>query len=99
MNAGKRTLLLAMSAILFAWGGPLFARGFIESLELLDQIRPGVTTTEEVIKLLGPPANVMKFPWQGIESMEYDSYRRLKISIAIGNDGKVRHVLRRTLTF
>ena len=61
MNAGKRSFLLAMSAVLLAWGGPSFAaRGFIENLALLDQIRPGVTTSEEVVKLLGPPANVMK---------------------------------------
>jgi hypothetical protein len=99
MNTGKRTLLLAMSAVLFAWGGPLFARGYIESLELLDQIRPGVTTADEVSKLLGPPANTMRFPSRGIESMEYDARGRLKISISIGKDGTVRDVVRRTLSF
>jgi hypothetical protein len=100
MNTVRRTLLLAMSAVLFAWGGSSFAaRGFIDNLALLDQIRPGVTTSEEVVKLLGPPANIMKFPKQGIETMEYDSYDRLKISISIGNDGKVRDITRRTPSF
>ena len=99
MDAGKRTLLLTMAAVLFAWAGTSLARGFIESLALLDQIRPGVTTADEVVKLLGPPANIMRFPSQGIDSMEYDSYDRLKISIAIGNDGKVRDVVRRTPSF
>jgi hypothetical protein len=99
MNTGKRTFLLAMSSLLFAWGGPLSARGYIESLELLDQIRPGVTTADEVRKLLGPPANIMKFPSQGIESMEYDARGRLNISISIGKDGKVRDVVRRTPSF
>jgi hypothetical protein len=100
MNAERRSLLIALSAILFAWGGSSFAaRGFIESLALLDQIRPGVTTSEEVVKLLGPPANIMKFPSQGIETLEYESYNRLQISIAIGKDGKVRDVTRRTPSF
>jgi len=100
VNTGRRSLLLAMSAVLFAWAGSSYAaRGFIESLALLDQIRPGVTTAEEVVKLLGPPANIMKFPSQGIESMEYQSYDRLNISIAIGKDGKVRDITRRTPSF
>ncbi|HUN67167.1 MAG TPA: hypothetical protein VMU46_00085 [Burkholderiales bacterium] len=100
MNAGKRRLLLAFTAILLAWGGSSFAaRGFIDKLEILDQIRPGVTTAEEVTKLLGPPANVMKFPSQGIETLEYTSYDRLQISIAIGSDGKVRDITRRTPSF
>jgi len=100
MNIGKRALLLAISAMLLAWGGPsLAARGFIDKLEILDQIRPGVTTADEVVKLLGPPANIMKFPSQGIETMEYQSYDRLNISIAIGKDGKVRDLTRRTPSF
>ena len=100
MNTVRRTLLLAMSAVLLAWGGSSYAaRGFIDSLALLDQIRPGVTTAEEVTKLLGPPANIMKFPKQGFDSWEYDSYDRLKISISIGTDGKVRDVVRRTPSF
>lgn len=100
MNTGRRTLLLAMSAVMFAWGGWSYAaRGFIEKLELLEQIRPGVTTADEVVKLLGPPANIMKFPSQGIETLEYFSYHRLNISIAIGRDGKVRDVTRRTPSF
>ena len=100
MNTGKRTLLLAMAALLLSWGGLSFAaRGFIESLAVLDQIRPGVTTAEEVTKLLGPPANIMKFPSQGIETLEYTSYDRLNISIAIGPDGKVRDITRRTPSF
>jgi hypothetical protein len=58
-----------------------------------------VTTSDEVVKLLGPPANVMKFPSQGIETLEYFSYDRLQISISVGNDGKVRDITRRTPSF
>jgi hypothetical protein len=58
-----------------------------------------VTTADEVRKLLGPPANVQRFPSQGIESLEYDGRGRLKISISIGQDGRVRDVVRRTLSF
>ena len=99
MNRERRHLLVALLAGAAFCGTAFAANGFIDNLELLDQIRPGVTTAEEVRKLLGPPANVMKFPSQGIESLEYDARGRLKISISVGTDGKVRDVVRRTLSF
>jgi len=88
-----------MLAVVCVWGGTALASGFINSLEVLDQIRPGVTTADEVRKLLGAPANVLKFPSQGIETLEYDSHNQTKVSISIGKDGKVRDVVRRRLSF
>jgi len=99
MNAGRRLLLIVIMAGTAAWAATVSAAGFIDRLEVLDQIRPGVTTAEQVRTLLGPPANVLKFPSQGIETLEYDSHNQTKISISIGPDGKVRDVVRRRLSF
>lgn len=99
MNAKRRHLLVAMVAGLSAWGGAAVAAGFIDNPAVLDQIRPGVTTADEVRKLLGAPGNVLKFPSQGIESLEYDTHGQTKVSISIGKDGKVRDVVRRRLSF
>jgi hypothetical protein len=99
MNAGRSILVTLLLAGITVPGLALAANGFVDDPGLLDQIRPGATTAEEVNKLLGPPANIQKFPSQGIESMEYGGRGRLMISISIGRDGKVRDVLRRTLSF
>jgi outer membrane protein assembly factor BamE (lipoprotein component of BamABCDE complex) len=99
MKAIRRHLLVALLAGLCAWSGAAIASGFIDNPAIVDQIRPGVTTADEVRKLLGAPANVLKFPSQGVESLEYDTHGQTKISISIGKDGKVRDVVRRRLSF
>jgi len=90
--------LAALLAALLA-GCALAAGGRVESLALLDKIRPGVTTAQEVRELLGPPANTMYFPARGLHSLQYearDYSDRLVISISFGSDGIVREVLRLT---
>lgn len=95
MKPGKMLFLLAMLALLAA-GSALAANGRVESLDLLDKIKPGVTTAQQVRDLLGPPANTMQFPARGIETLEYEAsdFGRLMISISVGGDGVVREVLR-----
>ena len=92
MNAGVRKVVLAVSAALLAFAGPSFADGFLKSLDPLAKIQPGVTTAEQVRQLLGAPVNVMHFPNQGYDAMQYGTYNRVVISVAIGADGKVRDV-------
>ena len=93
MEIGKRTLQLLLSAALLAFAASPSAQ-FLKSLDVLDKIKPGVTTSEEVRQLLGPPANTMRFPKQGYDAMQYDTYDRVVISVEIGTDGKVREVKR-----
>ena len=69
---------------------------------LREFIKPGVTTAEEVEKLLGKAGRRMSFPRQGIDSLEYEM--RLYgdvwvVSIAITPDNKVRDVQRRKINF
>ena len=95
MKLGK-WLSATSLAMLFA-GSALAGGGRVESLDLLDKIRPGVTTAQQVRELLGPPANTMPFPARGLDSLEYearDYSDQLVISISIGSDGIVREVMR-----
>ena len=92
MKYRKRTLLLVIAAALITFAGSSFADRFLKSLDLLAKIHPGVTTAEEVRQVLGQPANVVSFPKQGYDAMQYDTYNRVVISISIGSDGKVRDV-------
>jgi hypothetical protein len=93
----KKTLM----AVLLAWSALALARGHLESMDLLNRIRPGVTTAEEVRQILGQPATVMRFPREGIETMEYegrDLGTSVRISISIGSNGVVRDIKRMTQT-
>jgi hypothetical protein len=88
---------LSLASLLFCWSAVLFAHGMLDSLASLDQIKPGVTRAEEVRKILGAPARTLNFPARGIQALEYDARdggRRLVVSIAVGNDGIVRDILR-----
>ena len=91
----KKWLLAASLAMLVAGGA--FASGRIESLDLLDKIRPGVTTAQQVRELFGPPARTLSFPARGLQALEYearDYSNSLVISISFGSDGVVREVMR-----
>jgi outer membrane protein assembly factor BamE (lipoprotein component of BamABCDE complex) len=85
-------LLTALSLLAAA---PAFARGNIQNPELLDRIKPGVTTAQEVEQILGPPANRSSFPRLGYDSMDYvmrlwtDIY---DVGVLVGKDGVVRDV-------
>ena len=90
-------ILVAFAALALLSAVPAFARGFIQSPELLDKIRPGVTTAQEVEQILGAPANRSAFPRLELTSMDYvmkvwtDTY---DVGVMIGKDGVVREVQR-----
>ena len=78
-------------------GSVAYAQGRIDQPERLNQIRLGVTTDVQVEQLLGKPARRMKFPREGIDSMEYhmrDGGEQWLISIAIKRDGKEKGTVR-----
>jgi outer membrane protein assembly factor BamE (lipoprotein component of BamABCDE complex) len=87
----------ALAAIVLLAGAPAFARGFLQSPEILDKIKPGVTTAQDVEQILGPPANRSQFPRLGLVSMDYvtrvgtDVY---DIGVMITKDGVVKEVQR-----
>ena len=89
-------IVAALAAIVLLAGAPAFARGFLVSPEILDQIKPG-TTAQQVEQILGPPANRSHFPRLGLESMDYvtrvgtDVY---DIGVMITRDGVVKEVQR-----
>ena len=90
-------IIAALTAIVLLAGAPAFARGFLQSPEILDQIKAGVTTAQEVEQILGPPANRSQFPRVGLTSMDYvmrvgtDTY---DVGVMIGKDGVVHDVQR-----
>ena len=68
----------------------------LPSTDVLDFIRPGVTTVEEVIARLGPPGRHLKFR-DGTGALEYsarDYGDRIIVSIGFGPDGKVRNIMK-----
>jgi hypothetical protein len=67
----RRGFIAALAAIALLAGAPAFARGFLQSPEILDRIKPGVTTAAEVEQILGPPGNRSHFPRLGLDSMDY----------------------------
>jgi len=86
-----------LAAFLLAAGGPAFGKGEITAPELLDRIKPGVTTAQQVTEILGPPWNVARFAARGVESWDYrllQGGRNADISIEIGSDGIVRSIQR-----
>ena len=88
--------VMAAIALLLASGSAL-ARGFIQSPELLDKIKIGVTTEKEVEQILGLPANRSHFPRLNLISMDYliaaeNGKDRIDVAVMIGNDGIVRDI-------
>ena len=99
MRAGAGIIAALAAIALLLAGGSAFALGFIQSPELLDKIKIGVTTEKEVEQILGPPANRSHFPRLGLTSMDYeiagDMWKnRIDIGVMIGNDGIVRDIQR-----
>ena len=90
-------IIAALAAIALLAGAPTFAGGFLQSPEILDNIKPGTTTAQEVEQILGPPANRSQFPRLGLVSMDYvmrvgtDTY---DIGVMITKDGVVKEVQR-----
>lgn len=95
MNLRKWLSIAGLTLLLSS--GALAGGGRVESLDLLAKIQPGVTTSQQVRELLGPPSQMMHFPAQGLDTLVYearDYADRLLISISIGEDGVVRQVMR-----
>ena len=85
----------ALTAILLIAGTSAFALGLIQPPELLDKIKIGTMTAQEVEQILGPPANRSNFPRLGLVSMDYvliewgDTY---DVGVMIDKGGIVRDV-------
>jgi hypothetical protein len=86
-----------MAALLLLASVSVFARGLIQPPELLDKIKIGTTTAQEVEQILGPPANRSSFPRLGLVSMDYvmivwdDTF---DVGVMIDKGGIVRDVQR-----
>jgi len=86
--------LLAAATMGGAWAQ---RGGRIDSLDRLAQIKPGVTTVQQVREMFGPPARTLTLRGKGLQALEYeanDYSDLLVISISYGSDGIVREVLR-----
>jgi hypothetical protein len=71
--------------------------GYLSKPELLDQIKPGVTTAQEVEQLLGTPLNRAHFPAVGRSSMDYEMQEwtdMFDVAVMIDDGGIVREVLK-----
>jgi outer membrane protein assembly factor BamE (lipoprotein component of BamABCDE complex) len=93
----KKFAIALFAATLLSAGGPAFGKGEITEPELLDMIKPGVTTAQQMTEILGPPWNVARFPARGVESWDYRLLaggRNVDISIEVGSDGIVRNIQR-----
>ena len=89
-----RGIVAALAAVVLLASAPAFARGFIVNPELLDKIKPGMTS-QEVEQILGPPRSRSDFPRLGVVSMDYET--RIwtdwyDIGVMIGKHGIVREV-------
>jgi len=94
-----RNAILAplLAIVLLLAGGSAVARGFIQSPELLDKIKIGVTTAQEVEQILGPPASRSDFARVGLASMDYTiagdmGKNRVDVGIMIDKGGLVRDI-------
>ena len=99
MRARNRILGTLVAFVLLLTAGSAFALGFIQSPELLDKIRIGVTTAKEVEQILGPPAGRSLFPKLNLISMDYTiagdmGKNRDDVGIMIDNNGVVRDIQR-----
>ena len=91
----KYGVIVALTAALLLANSSELAAGYILAPELLDKIKPGVTTAQEVEQILGPPANRSDFPRLGLVSMDYEMRvwtDWFNVGVMIGKDGIVRDV-------
>jgi hypothetical protein len=99
MRARNGILGVLVAIVLLVSAGPAFALGFIQSPQLLDKIRIGVTTAQEVEQILGPPAGRSHFPKLNRTSMDYTiagdmGKNRDDVGIIIDDSGIVRDIQR-----
>ena len=86
-----------LAILLLAACGSALARGFVQSPGLLDKIKIGVTTAQEVEQILGPPASRSDFANVGLVSMDYTiagdmGKNRVDVGIMIDKGGIVRDI-------
>ena len=95
MRTRKWVRLVLSAVALLTAGGLAFADGYIQSPELLDKIKIGVTTSQQVTEILGRPANVHQFPRRQVEAWDYtmrDGAKGVEVSIEIDSKGVVTNV-------
>ena len=88
-------IMAALAAILSLASATAFAAGFIVNPDLLDRIKPGVTTAQEVEQILGPPRGRSDFSRLGVVSMDYETRiwtETYDVGVMIGKDGVVREI-------
>jgi len=91
----RNGLLSVLALVLLLAVSSVFAAGRILNPELLDRIRPGVTTAQEVEQILGPPASRSDFSRLGLISMDYEMQEWTDwydVGVMIGKDGIVHDV-------
>lgn len=69
------------------------ANGYLDSTAQFDKIKIGVTTSQQLTEILGPPASVAKFTARGVEDWGY-WVRGVQYSIEIDSQGIVRSIQR-----
>ena len=87
-------IIAALAAVVLLASAPALARGFIVNPELLDKIKPGMTS-QEVEQILGPPKSRSDFSRVGLVSMDYEMQDWgdwYSVGVMIGKDGKVHDV-------
>jgi len=94
MTTGNR-IIAALAAIALLASAQAIASGYLQDPALLDKIKPGVTTTQEVEQILGAPASKSDFSRMGEISLNYwmrvwtDTY---DVGVMVGTNGVVREV-------
>ena len=94
---GKWSGLVSSAIALLAAAGLALADGFIKSPELLNKIRIGETTSQQVTEILGPPVRIEKFDRRQVEAWDYrahDGGETVIVSIEINSKGVVSNVQR-----
>jgi hypothetical protein len=64
--------IAALVSVLMLASTAALAAGFIVNPDLLDRIKPGMTS-QEVEQILGPPRSRSDFPRLGVVSMDYET--------------------------
>jgi outer membrane protein assembly factor BamE (lipoprotein component of BamABCDE complex) len=94
-QAGRWARSALSAFVLLTAAGLARADGFIKSPELLDKIRAGETTSQQVMEILGKPARVEKFPRRQVEAWGYRMQewgKPVEISVEIDGKGVVSNV-------
>ena len=96
-QTGTWVRMILTAIALLAAAAPAFADAFIKSPDLLNRIRVGETTSQQVTEILGPPVRVEKFARRQVESWDYrmhDGGETVIVSIEIDSKGLVSNVQR-----